>query len=249
MEERRSRSTTAHRHPLTPPSCTRPPPAAGDGDVGWTLGAALAEGHRLGGLGHANAIGHSSWGSPGPLWLLVGSASATFLLYMLVAHWWRSPLWLGGATARGAGGGGGGGWLSLVPRSRLVHKISGVSDLSLDTPSSGDASTVRSALSDMTFAGTPLPSGRSLAGGWGGLSAGQPAAVAAAGVAAANDGDVAVHIRSQSWAALGTAPAADAFAGGTSPVLDAAGFAPLSRLGRSRTFSRRSLTSAEAGSE
>ena len=208
--------------------------------MGWTLGAALAEGYRLGGLGHRSAGGGvfsaSSWASPGPFWLLVGGASAAFLLWAAVDTCLQRR-WLRPLSARGPGAG----WLARVLRGggKLAAKGSGGHlELTLDTPLSTD----RSSISDLSSA--PV-TGRSVTCGWppavGPAAAMQLAAAAGADAHAngSSKGTSSARPRSLSWAALHDAPA-----GGSGPVQQEQG-PPLSRLGRSRNFSRRNLASSD----
>lgn len=226
--------------------------------MGWTLGAALAEGYRLGGLGQRRSglLPSGAWASPGPVWLLAGGASAAFLLWLVLAGWRQRRLRSGTARSSRAGLGLPGlglgawppasrSWLQLLawrggggPSSKLSSKGSGQHlDLAVgDTP----LSTERSSLSDDTTASLP-PSGRSTLSGWAPLDGGGAAApqVPAGAVGGSANGSATAGPRSLSWAALHDAPA-----GGSGLVQQEEG-PPLSRLGRSRTYSRRSLASPD----
>ncbi|PRW21038.1 putative apyrase 7 [Chlorella sorokiniana] len=129
----------------------------GSGDMGWTLGAALAEGYQLGGLGQGSS-GSSSWGAYA-LWLLLGATASAWLLYLAATGWQQQLQRPPGSSRLGAtlGLSGLGLWASLgraswLPQplrglgSRLPFKGSGPNliELSID---SGPPSTDRSSLS------------------------------------------------------------------------------------------------------
>ncbi|KAL4451373.1 hypothetical protein ABPG77_009445 [Micractinium sp. CCAP 211/92] len=230
----------------------------GGGDVGWTLGAALAEGYRLAGLGQDAGGTVFSLSGVGPLLLLLSAASAAAALAVLTAPVCRRLL----TSAVRSGGGGGRllGW--LLSQGSFLRKLSTkrsgeLISLGIEpSPPSTDRSEL-STVADSSIGGlaglsggvssrlgSPLPTARSpqrlsarsgqsvqfvLPGGLAGM--GLAAAVAAT--------EPTALAGSPSWAAQ------QAVLGAVAPVLasgrEASYSSNLNRLGRSRTYSRRSL--------
>lgn len=221
--------------------------------MGWTLGAALAEGYRLGGMGQYSSNG-GTWGTRQALWLLAAVAASGALVYLAATSWRQQRQRLNGSGRAGLGLGGGFGlasWLPLPLRSlvgRLPGKGSGAHlvELSIDSPppstdrsgsSLGSSLATSRTLSDLVPGGSPFPSSRTSGGSWA-----APNGLAPGGTAAALPGGSAAggRPRSLSWGVLGGAAGHEAPASGAGAGQDEA-YAS-SRLGRSRTYSRRSLS-------
>lgn len=237
--------------------------------MGWTLGAALAEGYRLGGLGQGSG-GSGSWGVY-VLLLLLGAAASAWLLYLAVATWQQQRQWAPGSARLGTplglpGHGWLGGlwrasWLPLPLRGlggRLAFKGSGPNliELSIDSgpPSSdrsglsmGSSLATNRTLTDLVPGGSPFPTTRGLGGGWAaGHGPNGAAAGGAAGAAGLPAGGAAAgeRPRGPSWVAPAGDGAQEGPAGDAGVGQDAA--YATSRLARSHP-SRRSLTTSPEG--
>lgn len=156
--------------------------------MGWTLGAALAEGYRLGGLSLSSS-GSSSWGVYA-LFLLLGATASAWLLYLAITGW-QQQLQRPPGSARPGGALSLPGlslWASLwraswLPQplrglgSRLPFKGSGPNliELSIDSgPPASDRSSLsmgsslatNRTLADLVPGGSPFPTTHLLGGGW-----------------------------------------------------------------------------------
>ena len=205
---------------------------------------------------------------PGPFWLLAGGGFAALLLYAVVTRWrqlrrpgggdglltGRSPL----LAARGWWLVGRGGWLAsrFGRLSKLQTKGSAELDIQPDTPMSEGPSAGRLGAPSLaglypmpvngaSQAGSPMATARGGGIRWPAVgTAGQQGAGAGA---ADQGGSVAGSGRSRSlsWAALGPGGGQDAVGPASSPAgvqREPSSYSNLNRLGRSRTYSRRSLS-------
>lgn len=232
--------------------------------MGWTLGAALAEGYRLGGLGQGSS-GGGTWGAY--TLLLSAAAASAWLLYLAVAMWQQQRQRVPGSGRLGValslpGWGMWGGlwraaWLPTPLRglgSRLPFKGSGPNliQLSIDSsPPSSDRSSLATGrtLTDLVPGGSPFPTTRALGGGWvashgpNGAAAGSTGSAAGlpAGGAAAGEWP-----RGLPWAAPAGAGALEGPAGAAAAGVGQGAAYATSRLARSHP-SRRSLTTSPEG--
>ena len=238
--------------------------------MGWTLGAALAEGYRLGGLGQGSSSGGSGWGIY-PLLVLLGAAASAWLLFLAALTWQQQRQWAPGSGRPGAALGFGLGlwgslvrasWLPLPLRglgSRLPFKGSGPNliELSIDSgPPSSDRSSLSMSsslatnrtLADLVPGGSPFPTARTLGGGWapshGPSDAAAGATATAAGLPPSGSTAAGERPRGLSWAAPVGSVVQEGAAGGAGVGQDAA--YATSRLVRSHP-SRRSLTTSPEG--
>lgn len=167
-------------------------------------------------------------GRPGALWLLAEGATAALFLYIAIAAWHGSA-WAGRrGTFNKLAAKGSAELLDLaIQADRSPTGVSGLAGLVYSPPLSSRS-------------GTPPPSGHNV---WWATNPGilQPGAVEALA-----DGGSAARPRCQSWAALGSAGSAAGSAGSGMAVVhrEASYSSNLNRLGRTRTFSRRSLATA-----
>jgi hypothetical protein len=204
---------------------------------------------------------------PGPVWLLVGGGFAALLLYAVVARCrqlrrpggsdglltGRSPL----QAACGWWGVGRDGWLPtrFGRLSKLQRKGSAELDLQLDTLTSegpsassvGISSPNPAGLMYPTRAGSPMATARGGGTRWPAIGMAGQQQQQQHGGAADQGGSLAGSGRSRSlsWAALGPGGAQDTVGPGSSPAgvqREPSSYSILNRLGRSRTYSRRSLS-------